>query len=168
MKHLTISLLLALISLGSFGQQHFSIDLGKTSGTRYATPALGISSGYKAGMVTTEIGFKTNWTEYYSMAYLHAGMETSGRLFFGISAGPGYTLNIPQLDRLYNPETGKTDTISMGYATKGIWDLNAKALIGYKALKIGNNYAAVYASGTVGFRSYFSVGIKFSSDKNRD
>lgn len=127
MKHL-IFLLLPIFSQAQTG---FDLNAGKTLGTHYNMPYVGLGAQYSHDMLFAEAGMKTNWNEYYTLFYAGAGVQTKGKFYLAISSGISYTASLPQQDRYYDPATGITTVKTAGY-TKAVCALYDNVNIGYR------------------------------------
>lgn len=109
---------------------------------------------------------KTNWQEYYTLFHLNVGIESKGRFLIGVNGGGGLTMEIPQLDRRYDPITKEYTTITEGYDTNGKLRLYGNAKIGYRFLEIDNTGATVFGSCSYSWKlCWVSAGIRIGAFK---
>ncbi len=164
MKRITLILILTGIKTMAISQVNWNFEAGKTLGTNYKLPLSCMSIGYRYNFFTIEGGFKTNWTEYYSLFYSSAGVETKSKLFIGVNCGLGITTDLPQIDRYYNPQTGETTVIKQGYETKTITALYSNIKIGIRIKVTDYSVVVPYLSWSNCWnKNYLSIGLKITS-----
>ena len=154
---------LTCLKAGATAQSFYTGEITKTTGTKYAYPAIGLGYGYKHGIYTSEFGLKTNYNEYYTLAFASVGVESKTKLLYGINAGIGWTFSVEQLDRKFDPATGETKTITEGYEDDAICAYYANVKLGYPIFKVFGMQGIGYGSYSVGFKSWASIGIKLTS-----
>lgn len=170
MKKILLVVILTCFYAMVSAQSFYFGEVGKTIGTSYKLPAISLGYGFKQNVFTIEGGFKSNYSEYYTLLYSSLGLESKGKLLVGGNGGIGWTLNIEQLDRRYIPETGETKILHEGYEEDVICNVYGNLKLGYEVLehfKVFKKETSlkVYGSYTYSFRSSFEVGIKLSSSK---
>ncbi len=146
-------------------QSYYMIGIDKTIGTNYRLPALHLGYGYKYKIFTSEFGLKTNYNEYYTLAFTSIGLESKTKLLYGVNAGIGWVFSIPELDRKFDPVTKETKTITEGYEEKVICSYYANVKVGYPLFKVFSMQGIGYGGYSVGFKSWDSIGIKLTSIK---
>lgn len=135
---LLVSMLL-LIALPSLSQVEYIMELNKTGGTHYKYPATVLAAAYKYKFVSAEIGFRTNWQEYYTFVYTGIGAEYRKAILLQANIGTGWMFSLPMIDRKYNPETGETVVTTPGYTTKTIFLGCYGARAGYRIFHVGKD-----------------------------
>jgi len=152
-----IAILTCYLAMAS-GQSFYTLETGKTIGTKYVLPYAGLSYGFKKDLFTGEVGLKTNFQEYYTLAFLSFGAETKGKLLVGANFGIGTTFNLPRNDRVY--VDGRYEYISKGFDKNSITAIYTNAKLGYMVL----NGVYAYAGYSYSYDwSWATIGIKLTS-----
>lgn len=87
MKKILLVIVLTCFYAMVSAQSFYFGEVGKTIGTHYRLPAISLGYGFKQNVFTIEGGFKSNYSEYYTLLFSSVGLESKGGDYIHVKAG---------------------------------------------------------------------------------